>query len=298
MPKNIKESKVKRDNHIVIHGWMLTDLKLKGNELLIYALIYGFSQNVDNQRFSGSLQYIADWTNSTKQGVMKCLKSLESKGFIGKNEVYLNNVKFCEYYATKFNGVLNKVEQGMQQSLIGGVKQSLPNNIDLNNTSNNIENSIVVPKRFTPPTLEEVSQYCNERQNGIDPQRFIDYYTSNGWKVGRNPMKDWKAAVRTWESKENTSKPEIDVVPSTPQPNNFDENVETQNALIHLCHNLLAREFNEEEINQIKKAVNNDPICVLRDIAKDIVKENPTTLDQVLKLYEEKSYDYFLNCFN
>ena len=54
-------------------------------------------------------------------------------------------------------------------------------------------------KRFTPPTVEEVSAYCQERKNGVDAQRFVDYYSSNGWKVGKNAMKDWKAAVRTWE---------------------------------------------------------------------------------------------------
>ena len=54
-------------------------------------------------------------------------------------------------------------------------------------------------KRFTPPTLEEVSTYCQERNNNIDPQHFIDYYTSNGWQVGKTKMKDWKAAIRTWE---------------------------------------------------------------------------------------------------
>lgn len=54
-------------------------------------------------------------------------------------------------------------------------------------------------KRFTPPTLDDVKQYCLERRNNVDPERFIDYYTSNGWKVGKNSMKDWKAAVRTWE---------------------------------------------------------------------------------------------------
>lgn len=49
------------------------------------------------------------------------------------------------------------------------------------------------------PTLDEVKAYCNERNNRVDPERFMDYYTANGWKVGKNPMKDWKAAVRTWE---------------------------------------------------------------------------------------------------
>lgn len=54
-------------------------------------------------------------------------------------------------------------------------------------------------KRFTPPSVEDVKAYCQERQNNVDAERFVDYYTSNGWHVGKNPMKDWKAAVRTWE---------------------------------------------------------------------------------------------------
>ena len=65
-------------------------------------------------------------------------------------------------------------------------------------------------KRFTPPTLEDVTAYCIERANNIDAQHFIDYYTSNGWLVGKNKMKDWKAAVRTWERNgysSNTSRP-------------------------------------------------------------------------------------------
>lgn len=54
-------------------------------------------------------------------------------------------------------------------------------------------------KRFIPPTLEEVTAYCTERHNKVDPQHFIDHYASNGWTVGRNHMRDWKAAVRNWE---------------------------------------------------------------------------------------------------
>ena len=55
---------------------------------------------------------------------------------------------------------------------------------------------------FTPPTVQQVAEYCIERMNSVNPQRFIDYYTSNGWMVGRTKMKDWKAAVRNWESKD------------------------------------------------------------------------------------------------
>lgn len=52
---------------------------------------------------------------------------------------------------------------------------------------------------FTPPSLEEVRTYCQERGKGVDAERWISHYESNGWRVGRNPMKDWRAAVRTWE---------------------------------------------------------------------------------------------------
>ena len=75
-------------------------------------------------------------------------------------------------------------------------------------SSPNVEDSIArtpARKRFTPPTLAEVTAYCRERQNAVDPQRFIDSYTANGWKVGKNSMKDWKAAVRTWEGKQRDS---------------------------------------------------------------------------------------------
>ena len=146
------DSKVNRDNYIVIQGWMLADLKLKGNELIVYACIYGFSQ-AENQVFNGSLQYLADWTNSTKQGVIKNLKSLEEKGYIVKTEKYINGVKFCEYYATKFNRELNNVEGGIKQSLTEGVKQSLPNNISLDNTNNNTIDKKERKKESTYETL-------------------------------------------------------------------------------------------------------------------------------------------------
>lgn len=60
------------------------------------------------------------------------------------------------------------------------------------------KDSIGNNKRFKPPSREEVQAYILEKGYRVDAERFIDYYTSNGWKVGKNPMKDWKAAVRTW----------------------------------------------------------------------------------------------------
>lgn len=56
--------------------------------------------------------------------------------------------------------------------------------------------------RFSPPSVEEVRAYCRERGNCVDPERFVDFYASKGWKVGKNPMADWKACVRTWERRD------------------------------------------------------------------------------------------------
>lgn len=74
-------------------------------------------------------------------------------------------------------------------------QKTINKNKDINKNNDN-------NKRFTPPSLDEVKAYCRERGNGIDPQTFIDFYASKGWKVGNQPMKDWKACVRTWEQRD------------------------------------------------------------------------------------------------
>lgn len=60
--------------------------------------------------------------------------------------------------------------------------------------------------RFVPPTLDQVKKYCEERGNNVDAERFIDFYESKGWMVGKNKMKDWKACVRTWEKSQKVAK--------------------------------------------------------------------------------------------
>lgn len=71
--------------------------------------------------------------------------------------------------------------------------------IEIDKEIDNIKSDKPTRTRFIPPKIEEVQAYCKERNNNVDAERFIDYYTSNGWMVGKNKMKDWKSAVRTWE---------------------------------------------------------------------------------------------------
>lgn len=66
----------------------------------------------------------------------------------------------------------------------------------------------ILKKSFLKPTLQEIKNYCNERNNDVDAERFYNFYESKGWMVGKNKMKDWKACVRTWEKKNNDNLPE------------------------------------------------------------------------------------------
>lgn len=138
--------KIKRENYLNIQGWMVTDLKLKGNDLLIYALIYGFTQDGE-QWFEGSRQYLADWCNSTKRGIVKNLQSLVEKGYLLKKDVVINDVKFCRYRAN-----MDWCTPGEQSSSppVNKVhhpdEQSSPNNKD-NNKYNNITEEKKIPKK-------------------------------------------------------------------------------------------------------------------------------------------------------
>lgn len=88
------------------------------------------------------------------------------------------------------------------------------------NNEETFQKKVAPKKRFSIPTIEEVSAYCIERQNYIDSEKFHSHYTSVGWKVGKNPMKDWKAAVRTWE-KNNNNKANQNGTEQQPQQERF-----------------------------------------------------------------------------
>jgi len=83
------------------------------------------------------------------------------------------------------------VPGGAEQNAWGGWEQNYP----LTRTNR----TRCSARAFKKPSIDEIRGYCHERKNHVDPQRFLDYYESNGWRVGRNAMQDWRAAIRTWE---------------------------------------------------------------------------------------------------
>ena len=128
------------------------------------------------------------------------LRQNGSKGGTAKSE----NMKALANDSNSYQTVAND-SNSYQSEAKGSHKEKKKNNKEKEGNEKEAIN-IVPLKRFVPPTEDEVALYCLERRNHVNAQKFVDYYSSNGWKVGRNPMKDWKAAVRTWEKSEITEK--------------------------------------------------------------------------------------------
>lgn len=116
---------VRDNNFFVVHGWMINQLGLKGSELELYAIIYGFSQAKDTE-FTGSLQYLSDWVGLTRQNTCRRLQSLVEKGLLIKTDVFTNGVKTCKYTCVveTATGVLSKQQRGIAETATGCCRNS------------------------------------------------------------------------------------------------------------------------------------------------------------------------------
>lgn len=173
---------VKNENFVVIQGFMVKDLQLKGNELMIYAIIYGFSQ-LDGHCFNGSLQYLMDWTNLSKQGVLNCLNSLIDKDLIVKNEHYEGAVKKVDYLSKNLTGAVKKVDGGSQKSLPRGSKNltAISNIYIQDNYFDNKEDKIEDKKedniKAKKPKKEKYGEYNNVLLTDEEYNRLCEDYT-------------------------------------------------------------------------------------------------------------------------
>ena len=124
--------KVKDESYFQVSGWMINRLGLKGTTLNVYAIIYGFTQDGETE-FTGSRQYLCEFTGATKPTIDKSLNELIEKGLIIKQSYTINNVLFNKYKANL--DMINNFTSS-KETLLGGSKETLPNNIDINNINN------------------------------------------------------------------------------------------------------------------------------------------------------------------
>ena len=176
---------------------------LAGNDLLVYAAINGYSQG-EQGCFYGSRKYLCELTGVAERTLKDCLKRLLEKGFLNQFIVELEGRRILAYSVTlsSADSAPSRAEsaQGSAESAPNGGQNLPTENKDINifsreNKARTREKSVP----FTAPTVAEVAAYCRERRNNIDPEEFVAHYESNGWVVGKAPMKSWKAAVVSWE---------------------------------------------------------------------------------------------------
>ena len=208
---------MKNKNYITILGWMVNELSLSGNDLICYAVIYGFSQ--DDNFWEGSQSYLSDWLGVSRRTVIDILKRLISNGLIAKQEYEVNKVKFCKYKAIVPNTIRceDSAQVGSEDSAHG------------NNNSNNKEekdksfskkehidyNAIVKCWNETNPTLSNVRMLNDDRKKQIrnllasnnatvdDLMKAIKIISMSSFCQGKND-RNWRASF-DWLIKDTKS---------------------------------------------------------------------------------------------
>ena len=174
-------------NYINIQAWMVKELNLTGNDLICYALIYGFSQDGKSE-FNGSLSYIAEWLNTSRQTARLIVKRLVDNGVIEKRDTVINGVKFCRYVATNTgcdenrHTVMNN-NTGCGENRHGGVVEIATNNI-LDNINDNNKSTNV---DYIVSTHEETDIFGEQSNNDPLPSEVFGF-TAKGLDVTKKTI--------------------------------------------------------------------------------------------------------------
>lgn len=167
------------------------------NAAILLGALCSYQNRFEDKEFYKEQDKISDDTCLSRYEIQQALKTLTAAGIVSvtkkgvpaKNWYYISDDKLFK--------ILTTSELKIRQLEVKKL-DDINNNSIIKNTKNNNTRDV-----FIPPTLEEVKEYCFERKNKVDPERFINFYQSKGWFIGKNKMIDWKSCVRKWETDEN-----------------------------------------------------------------------------------------------
>jgi len=225
---------MEKSYYAIIPASVRYDPDLCANAKLLYGEITALCN--ENGYCWASNDYFAKLYDVSKISISKWVGQLLEKKYIISKIQYKEKAIIGRFlYLNTDTPLLKKSLIGIKEKFNTPIKEKFKdNNTIVNNTYEYSNKEIYKEKR---PTLEEVKSYCKERNNKVDYEKWFNYYSANGWKVGKNSMKDWKAAVRTWE-KNNYDKQE-----EAPLPTWFDKKIEEKKI-----------EYTEEEL-KIRDAI-------------------------------------------
>ena len=209
---------------ICFNQWALdSDIKCELGLLIIIS-----SLTAEKGYCYASNTYLANIFDTTEISISRKINKLASKNYIAIEY----EKRGCEVISRKIR--LTKMLIDDYQKCYSTINKNVKdNNTSINNTSINKE-KIYKKEKFKKPTIDEVRAYINEKNFSVNPEAFIDYYESNGWKVGKNQMKDWKATLRGWNRRE--------AKPVETRPSWYGKEIEEEPA-------------SEEEIKKIERAL-------------------------------------------
>ena len=181
--------------YAVIPATVRYDERLK----LLSRMLYGEITALCNDKGYcwASNSYFAELYGMSIKSISRAVSELKDCGYINVELQFKEN-KEVDKRIIRISNPMDKIVATYGQNCPGGMDKNVQDNITLNNTSNIRETK--KKKSFTPPTLEEVKAYCEERKNNVDYKYFYDYYSSGNWKDKKgDPVKNWKQRIITWE---------------------------------------------------------------------------------------------------
>ena len=178
--------KEKPNYYAIIPAEVRYSKTLTPNAKLLYAEITALCNM--NGKCTASTEYFCRVYEVSRASIQNWLSLLEKNGYITRVLIYRQGSKEI---LSRYIKLVDKPS----------LKMCTDNtNINITNTNLTDSNTKV---GFVKPTIIDIKEYCKERKNNVDAETFFDFYESNGWKVGKNSMKNWKASVRTWEKSRN-----------------------------------------------------------------------------------------------
>ena len=177
--------------YAIISAEVRYDKNLTANAKLLYAEVTALL-NMNGECFATN-KYFSNLYGKSVVTISKWVGELISNGYISSSYTYKGGTKEID------RRYLSILKGGIKENDKGGIKEKFKDNntsININLTDSNNKG------RFKKPTVNEIAEYCIERNNNIDAETFYDFYESKDWKIGKNKMKAWKACVRTWEKRQ------------------------------------------------------------------------------------------------
>ena len=215
---------------------------VSGSAQLLYYTLLGINNRCAwNEWFSRTNVSLSGRMGVSEKVLIRARNELKTLGLI--DFVTSKKRGTCTKYSILYSTKSSTKE--VQKQYKSSTKEVQKEDINRYKTKTKKEKDIsddISKKKFTPPTVEEVKEYCDSRNNSVDPEKFVDFYASKGWMVGKNKMKDWEAAVRTWEhgnnKKQDPGKPKSRARPKNAAPGESEEEYFRKRAEEFELHNI------------------------------------------------------------